>query len=140
VNEQWKGLSPFPLQVKTYPFEYLSVNELLCLLDASHPDDLFLQAEDCKVLRLAGLDTVEDFTLISQQNLHMSTEITLNKILALYVTAERMIVSVHTNMHGKVDSIEEIRWEVQHVTRVTQTSRTLKYGACVNYLLTGSQY
>ena len=140
MNEQWKGLSPFPLQVKTYPFEYLSVNELLCLLDASHPDGPFLQAEDCKVLRLAGLDTVEDFTLISQQNLHMSTEIAPNKILALYATAERMIVSVHTNMHGKVDSIEEIRREVQRVTRVTQTSRTLKYGACVNYLLTGSQY
>lgn len=114
------GLSPFPLKVKTYPLEYPSVDKLLCLLDDSDPNGQFLTTEDRKVLILAGLDTIDDFTLISERNLHLSTKIAPNKILALYAEAEQMITSVHSNMQEKLDSIEEIRREIEAMERVNR--------------------
>ena len=114
------GLSPFPLKVKTYPLEYPSVDKLLCLLDDSDPNGQFLTTEDCKVLILARLDTIDDFTLISERNLHLSTKIAPNKILALYAEAEQMITSVHSNMQEKLDSIEEIRREIEAMERVNR--------------------
>jgi hypothetical protein len=114
------GLSPFPLKVKTYPIEYPSINRLLCLLDDSDPNGQFLTTEDRKVLILAGLDTIDDFTFISERNLHLSTEIAPNKILALYAEAEQMIASVHSNMQEKLDSMEDIRREIEAMERVNR--------------------
>lgn len=97
-------LGSYHFEPETYAFEY---PKLETLLDALSPE--LLDAEEREVLRTAGVEYADDFTLISPLNLCLSTEIGPERIRFLYTWIEQVIGQVHEENQEFIDEIEELR-------------------------------
>ena len=102
------SLSLDALNIETYAFTYPILDDLLSTLDESVPNHNFLEPGDHEVLVIAGINNVDHFTWVCEQNLHSSTEIPPAKIIALYKTAVEMILSFHKKMNKEIEESKEM--------------------------------
>lgn len=98
------------LQVKTYYFGYPEVGDLLNLLGSSLERWLvgFSGSERIgEILKRAGLEYVDDFTLLSPRSLHVYEGIPVEAIHLLYCGANDMIKALHVTMEQEINEINE---------------------------------
>jgi len=97
-------LDNHPLMVETYPLTYPTVVVGYAGLTLA----------DVEVINIAGVHHADDFTLVSPQNLCMSTRIAPEKMLALYFWARRTISHVHAEKQGWIQELKAMRVEAAY--------------------------
>lgn len=107
------------LQVKTYYFIYPQVNHLVDLLggglEAQLVEMSFKDGDSIeKVLRRAGLEYLDDFTLVSPRSLSVYDRIPAGAIRLLYLGAENFIRAIHLGLEQEIRQIEEALGQITH--------------------------
>jgi hypothetical protein len=92
-------LSDHAPDMETYGFVYPS------LLEDFPKEFMGLDLHDFKVLKTAGIEYADDFTIMSPFDLCLATEIEPDKIIALYFWAREAVI--HTHLEEK-DLIGEL--------------------------------
>lgn len=106
-----QSLSADSLQVKTYYFQYPSVEDLLDLLGGSLEAQLVgFEGGDqiSNLLRRAGLERVDDFTLLSPRGLHIYEGIPVEAVRLLYSGADEMIRATHLGHEEDIKDVDKL--------------------------------
>lgn len=74
-----------------------------------YPVQHVLDNHECELVMTNGIEYIDDFTLVSGTKIHAWTKIPMEKIQALYVSAEAMIKEFHTEKKIEIEEIQEFR-------------------------------
>lgn len=99
------------LRVKTYCFRYPSVEVLLDLLGGSLEAWLVgFEGSDQigGLLRKAGLECADDFTMLCPRSLHIYEGIPVEAVRLLYSGADEMIRAIHLGRGEDIREIDEL--------------------------------
>ena len=97
------------LDIETFYFHYPLLAALADLVSRTHPKEYILDDHKYDLVRFsARIESLDDFTLMSANQLHVWTGIPMDKIRMLYKSAEMMIIDFHTMKQDVINEIQRL--------------------------------
>jgi hypothetical protein len=107
--------------IETYYFEYPSLASLSGRLDKTHSSGCVLNKHEYDLVVSAGIEYLDDFTLMTASQLHSWTGIPIPKIQELYKAAKQMMHEFHAEKEEEIEDIHHLRQESQRLIRMSQS-------------------
>jgi len=78
-------------------------------MSQTYPAEHVLNDHERQLVMNNGIEYIDDFTLVSAPKLHAWTKVPMEKIQALYISAEAMIKEFHAEKKIEIEEIQVAR-------------------------------